>query len=244
MSEFWQFVVYFVIWQSGRAYYCTLNGKESFWTIFFVRSKYLRRDAEQVAYRNTQHGALGLWHSVGLCTLCFILLFDHWDETWDEWFGFRLPSHDAGRIYTPIFPELICLGYFVSDLTFISDFPLYFNHHVVSIVLLLICFFQVEMRFCGITTIFMAEVGGVMLSLYLRFRSFTSYCVFLVVYAISRVFFTIWSYRMWESNTKNHRLVDDFAAAGTLVLSAINWHFWYMNLRKFPRKLKEAGLVK
>ena len=228
-------------WHLARCWFCSWEGKEGFWDLFFVIKVDMSKD--KLDYRNAQHGALGVYHCLGVMVLTSVLVYQHWEgQTWDDWFG----SRDVLRL-DPLFtvqstwPLAFSGAYFVSDLIYIFDFPVYLMHHLVSIVLIWACLVSVEMRFCGVVILWCAEIGGIMLSLYVKNKTLTMLKVFCVCYGISRIIFSYVAYQLVVSNFKSPRVVDDVCAVLVVVLVCINWNFWWTHSMKCLKKMKAAA---
>lgn len=188
-SEWTATLLLLVAWHLVRCAFCVCEGGGTFTELVTVYT--LQDAAEDKARRNKGHNALGVYHCIGVLLLTSLLLFQHQDESWDDWFGLREPGKlDANHIMQPWWPLAFSGSYFLSDLIFINDFPVFWLHHIVSVVLITSCLEVVEMRFCGVVILFWAEVGGFLLSLYYRMPTDFVYGVFCLGYGASRVAFS------------------------------------------------------
>jgi len=217
-------------WHTLRAWLLAANGRERFADLLVLRA--VRGQREQTAYRNAQHALLATLHCAGSVLLTSCLAAQHWDESWDEWFGRRTAAIDARHALQPAWAVAFSLSYFASDFAFIFDFPVYWVHHVLSVFLGLISLAVVEMRFMGVVVLWCAEVGGLMLTLYLRRRTLCRLRLFCAGYGASRLLFSYVAYRLWVSSRKSDRVVDDVCAALVVVLVGVNWAFWLRHVRK------------
>merc|ERR1711865_1318855 len=121
--EDWVMLVTMIfIWHTLRAWFSTWNGKEGFVPLFLMN---VSKEKEQTAYRNTQHGLLGTFHCVGVMLVTSCMVVQHWDETWDDWFGHHTTEIDLRYTVQAVWAIAFSLSYFVSDLIYIFDFPVY-----------------------------------------------------------------------------------------------------------------------
>ena len=233
----WAITFFLVVaWHGLRCWFCT-GGKDSFSQLIATHSV----DCSEAGtkHRNNGHNALGMYHCIGVLVLTSVLLFQHWHQSWDEWFGLRDPARlDYAFMVQPWWPLAFSGAYFVSDLIYIFDFPVFLWHHIVSIVLIGTCLVSVEMRFMGVVILWCAEVGGILLSTYYRMPTLPMYALFCLCYGGSRIVFTYVSVELFYSNRKSTRWVDDVAACLVGVLVCINWNFWWTHTCKLIRRTR------
>lgn len=237
-----------LVWQTLRSAWLLHSLQEPFLSGFFVRPKVSnKRD------RNVVHARLGTIHCLSVLLVSSLSLYNHWDQSWEQW-NFQRPSGiDKKHFVQPMWVLYISIGYFISDFFYISDFPAYTWHHVLAIANLAIVASDPLCSMVASNGLFVAETGGLLLTAYLQFKSLTTHFIFILCYGFSRfVLIPIFIYQMWKS-----LLLDDssvpttvniyvawFVSVASLGLVFVNWNFWWTHTKKFLKKLNERKLEK
>ena len=94
-----------------------------------------------------------------------------------------------------------------------------------------------EIRMCGIMVLWCAEIGGIMLTIYLKYKSYWAHVLFVFIYGISRILFTIAAINMTRAAFRKPGIVDDIIGLLVCVLVLINWNFWWKHVTKLLRRL-------
>jgi hypothetical protein len=237
-SEWMSVGVLFLIWHILKAWLCSLSGLESFRALLVGKKS---KQPEAGKFRHTQLHVVRTFGCVCSLLLTSCLMLQHWDETWDQWFGQHTADLDARHTVQPVWVAIFALSYYISDMIFICDYPAYyFTHHVVSILAILTAMVVPELRFMGMPILWCAEVGAFMMSVYLKFKTTHTLILFCAVYGASRVLFTAVAWQLCISNYKSPRISDDFAAVMGILLLIINWGFWLTWVAKLRAKLREG----
>jgi hypothetical protein len=109
-------LVLVLIWHVLRVHFCS-GGSDSALALFTSQVSTSEADTK---LRNSAHNALGIYHCIGVLVLTTILIVQHWNETYDEWFGLRNPARlDDLFTVQPWWPLAFSGAYFVSDMMYV-----------------------------------------------------------------------------------------------------------------------------
>jgi len=231
-------IVSAIVWQIIRGLWLMIELKEPFLNGFFVRPKVSNKTD-----RNVVHARLGVIHCVTVILFTSISMYIHRDETWEQWNFQRTPDLDEKSFFQPFWALYVSLGYFLSDIVYISDFPTYYWHHVAAIVESTLLTTDSACSMVTVEGLFVAEVGGILLAVYLQFKTLPMYFTFLLFYAFSRfVLLPLFVYQMIKSSLQPNLTASVGLAwmsnIMSVVLMLINWNFFYTHLNKFIAKVK------
>jgi len=113
-------LVLMLIWHVLRVKFC-VGGSDGARALFMSQVSTSEVDTK---HRNTAHNALGIYHCIGVLVLTTILIVQHWDQTYDEWFGLRDPARlDALFTVQPWWPLAFSGAYFLSDMMYVHSAP-------------------------------------------------------------------------------------------------------------------------
>merc|ERR1711871_696674 len=219
-------------WHFSRAWLSSLNGNETLGNLLVGRVSKTNLD-----YRNAQHGLLGIVHCCGVIFLSVLLVINAWGYDLDIFLG--LLKTEPEYMFDPFWPIAWSCAYFFSDLMYVFDFMIYLHHHIVSCALLFSCMVIVDIRFTGVITLLCAESGGIMLSVYVKYKTLPAHVAFCTLYALSRVAFSWFWIHLQIVSYSTPRVADDVCSALVLVLVIINWNFWYKHVLKLVTRLKQ-----
>jgi len=226
------------VWQIIRALWLMIDLKEPFFSGFFCRPEVSTKTA-----RNVVHARLGVVHCIVVLALTVTAMYEHRHETWDQWNYQRTTDLDEGAFVKTIWPLWVTTGYFISDCVYLSDFPAYYWHHLAAIFELCSLASDPNCSMVIAQGIFIAESGGILLSIYLQFKSIYTYFVFILCYGFSRfVLLPVCIYQMLFSAFRSDITCNFYLAclanSMSIMLMFINWNFWWTHVRKFVSKLK------
>jgi len=225
------------IWQILRALWLLIALGEPFLQGLLVKPK-----VSSKSDRNVIHAKLGTVHCLSVLSITLGAMYLHRDETWEQWNFQRTLDLDSKHFLNPFWSLWISVGYFISDFFYISDFPAYYWHHLVAISELCILVSDTECSMVAAQGLFVAEVGGILLTVYLQFKSVATYFLFIFFYGFSRfILLPIFIYHMWRSSllaqmTANF-YVAMFSNVMSLLLMLINWNFWWTHVKKFTSRV-------
>jgi len=244
----WRIILYpfisAIIWQIIRAIWLRIELNEPLIPGFFVRPKVSNKTD-----RNIVHARLGTLHCVAILLVSTTSMIQHWDESWFEWNFQRTVDLDAKHFLSPFLALWISFGYFVSDLFYISDFPAYFWHHVAAICECVALGADPNASMVATCGLFVAETGGLLLAVYLQFKTLFMYAVFILCYAASRfLLLPVFIYYQCVSALEKNRTVElpvaVLSCTMSIILMFINWNFWWTHVKKFRMKWGGQGVVK
>jgi len=229
-----------LVWQFIRAIWLRLELGEPMLNGYFVQPKFSNKTD-----RNIVHARLGTLHCTVVLILSTTTMWQHRHETWEQWNFQRTTDLDDKFVINPFWPLWVSLGYFISDFFYISDFPAYYWHHIAAIIELAPLAADPNCSMVATEGLWVAEIGGLLLAVYLQFKSLSMYAVFIGCYAFSRFFLLpLFIYKMWWSAFQS-QITASFPIAMmsntmSLVLMLINWNFWWTHVKKFRMKWKES----
>jgi len=226
------------LWQILRAIWLLIALKEPFLPGFIARPKVSNKTD-----RNFIHAKLGTIHCVVVLILTITSFVNHRNETWDQWNYQRTSDLDDKYFVHPYWPLWVSFGYFISDFVYITDFPAYWWHHIFAIVDLACLVSDPACSMVSSQGLFIAETGGILLTVYLQYKSMATHLIFILCYGFTRlVLLPTCLFHMWRSFFSSHVVANVYVAFICNVLSVglmfINWGFWFTHVKKFRAKMR------
>ena len=215
-------LLYASFWQAIRTYIISSRTQEKPLKAFLGRPVVSTMDE-----RNPIHNKLGMIHCTLTCVACAYQMYITWDQPWEELFYARSASADDSAKIHPVTPAFITFGYFLSDLTYIFDFRQWLWHHLFAMAALLCSMLRPSVAFVNVYGIFSAEIGGLLLNLYMTNKNIYTYSIFVLCYGLSRVGAT---YMIWKTTESAmlpeigcERWIAAFMSLMGVAIGVINW---------------------
>jgi len=222
------------VWHIARAFLLMSTG-EKFWDSIFCRHK-----VSTTAARNIIHSRLGIVHCLGSLIGDGVCLIQTWNE---EWY-FQRDFETEQAITVPMLCVSFTLSYFISDIYVIYDFPVYLRHHIAGIFNTYWCLFC-GAHYIALEGIFTAEIGGLILNVYILKKNVYTHGFFILTYGLTRLTLVPGIvYRMWRSAFWIPCAISSFftipICVGAVLLMFENWRFLGIHINKFLARFKHS----